>query len=745
MTAKSRGWRGPLGTVGAMLAVLGLALASPLRAETLDMAGVKVEVIERKLDNGLTILMVENHQSPTIGLIIQFAVGSVDEWDGISGSAHILEHLLFKGTAEMGSTDWKKEKAILDQIEMKAQELRLERGKESRADNGRLLLLKTELDSLQEAARGFVEPNPYDRIYTENGGQGFNAGTSWDGTNYQVALPSNRLELWMKIESDRLKAPILREFYTELGNIMEERRLRTDDQPAGPLGKVGEMIYATAYTAHRYGVPVIGWPSDIQEVTRTEVETFFRKYYAPNRVTLGIVGDIDPDKVTEMAKAYFGSIPRQPDPVPPRTVEPAQKGERRFEVEYDAETRVLAAWHITDGHHPDYPALLMLENVLTGGRSSRLIANVIEKQKVASAISSYTGIPGERYPGLFILEMTPLPPHTTLELENAVYAEIDKLKAEPPTQAELDAAKLRYRKQFVNGLEDNLGLATALAYNNATLGDWRDSFRRAEAVAAVTPADVQRVAATYFTKANRTVGTLVKPAAEVTFVDPKAAAEGAEVLGKVRAAVGKDAALAGLKDMTVEYTMTIFMGGQSMPATGKQTVTFDGRMKEEMSVMGMQQIQTLDADGGWVSGPNGTQDAPPEAVSDMRESMARDLFVLQYSAKAPNATVRKLTDTDFHGARAMVLEVTPADGKAFHLYVDPATMRPIGTAYDGQNPLSGEPGRAEVALLDYQQVSGIWWPAKEELWFGGTKIVEKLTTKRTVNSGVTAQAFAKPS
>ncbi len=745
MTLKSRGWRGPLGSAAATLVALAVGFSGPARAETLDMAGVKVEVIERKLDNGMTILMVENHQSPTVGLIVQFAVGSVDEWDGISGSAHILEHLLFKGTADMGSTDWKKEKLMLDQIEETAQELRLERGKESRADNGKLLTLETELDSLQKASRGYVEPNPYDRVYTENGGQGFNAGTSWDGTNYEIALPANRLELWMKIESDRLKAPVLREFYTELGNIMEERRLRTDDQPAGPLGKVGEAIYATAYTAHRYGVPVIGWPSDIQHVTRSEVETFFKKYYAPNRVTLGIVGDIDPDKVAEMAKAYFGSIPRQPDPVPPRTVEPAQKGERRFEMEYDAETRVLVAWHITDGHHPDYPALLMLEDILTGGRSSRMINNVVEKQKVASGISSYTGIPGERYPGLFILEGTPLPPYKTSDLETAMYTEIDRLKREPPTDAELNAAKLRYRKNFVNGLEDNLGLATALAYNNATLGDWRDSFRRAEAVAKVTPADIQRVAATFFTKVNRTVGTLVKPALETAFVDPKAAAEAMELLGKARQSLGKEAVLTGVKDVTVESNLTIFAGGQSIPASEKQTFTLDGRMKTELSVMGQAQVQTLDGETGWVMSPQGSMDADADALADMKEGLSRELYLLKNVGPNPSGTARRLPDGAFQGKPAIIVEVSPLEGKPFLVFLDPATHRPVGRSFDTENPLTGQPGHAEEALLDWQEVSGVWWPAKEEIWMGGEKILEKLTTKRTINAGVTAAQFRKPS
>ena len=728
-----------LGLVSVPLAVC------PAFAETLNMAGVKVEVIERKLDNGLTILMVENHQSPTIGLIVQFAVGSVDEWDGISGSAHILEHLLFKGTADMGSTDWKKEKVLLDAIEATAQELRLERGRESRGDMGRLVGLEAKLDSLQKEARKFVTPNPYDPVYTENGGQGLNAGTSWDGTFYEIALPSNRLELWMKIESDRLKAPVLREFYTELNNIMEERRLRTDDEPGGPLGKVGESIYSAAYTAHRYGVPIIGWPSDIQKVTRTEVESFFRKYYAPNRVTLGIVGDVNPDKVVEFADAYFGSIPRQPDPVPPRTVEPAQKGERRFEIEYEAEPRVLMAWHITDGHHPDYAALLMLEGVLAQGRSSRIQNSVIEKQKLASGISSYTGIPGERYPGLFIFEATPLSPHTTGEVEEAIYAEIERIKKEPPTEAELDAARLRYRKNFVNGLQDNLGLATALAYNNATLGDWRESFERAEMVAKVTPADLQRVASTYFTRANRTVGTLVKPVVEAAFVDPAAASEAMDLLSKARASLGATAVLDGILDMTSESELTIFTPQGSIVGGQKQVMTLDGKWKTELAIMGQTQVQTLDGDKGWIRGVEGVIDAPAEALADMRDELTREMYLLKFPAGAGSGAVRRLPDGEFQGALSVVLEVSPADGKPFLLYFEPDTMRPRGRSYDSNNMLTGAPGRAEEVLFDWQEVSGVSWPSREELWMGGEKLLSKLTTNRQVNSGVAPTEFKKPS
>lgn len=494
-------------------ALPGVATAS---AEELNLAGVRVNVIERKLDNGVTLLMVENHQSPTVGLMTRFCAGSVDEWDGISGSAHILEHTLFKGTPELGTTDWTKEKALLDQLEETAQQLRREESREYQADPARLAGLREAVDSLQALARGYVIPNELDRILIQAGGQDVNAGTNWDGTGYQVALPSNRIELWMKLESDRLKNPVLREFYTEKKNIIEERRMRIENEPTGPLGKMAEALGAAAFTAHRYGVPIIGWESDLEGVTRTEVEGFFRRYYAPNNMTLSIVGDIDPEKTFEMVKAYFGTIPRQPDPFRPRTVEPPQEGERRVRIVFPAEPRVMIGWHMMDSRDPGYAAYLIMDDILTGGRSSRLYRELVEKQKVAASISSYTGIPGERYPSLYMLEIAPLAPHTTAEVEEALYAQLAEIAKSPPTPAEMAAARIRYRKSFVDGLVDNMGLASNLAHYQGTLGDWRIGFRRAEAVSKLTPTDIQKVAQTYLNESNRTVVTLVKPADAAT-------------------------------------------------------------------------------------------------------------------------------------------------------------------------------------------------------------------------------------
>ncbi|TPW07524.1 MAG: peptidase M16 domain-containing protein, partial [bacterium] len=321
----------------------------------------------------------------------------------------------------------------------------------------------------------------------------------------------------------------------------------------------------------------------------------------------------------------------------------------------------------------------------------------------------------------------------------------ERIKKEPPTEAELDAARLRYRKNFVNGLQDNLGLATALAYNNATLGDWRESFERAEMVAKVTPADLQRVASTYFTRANRTVGTLVKPVVEAAFVDPAAASEAMDLLSKARASLGATAVLDGILDMTSESELTIFTPQGSIVGGQKQVMTLDGKWKTELAIMGQTQVQTLDGDKGWIRGVEGVIDAPAEALADMRDELTREMYLLKFPAGAGSGAVRRLPDGEFQGALSVVLEVSPADGKPFLLYFEPDTMRPRGRSYDSNNMLTGAPGRAEEVLFDWQEVSGVSWPSREELWMGGEKLLSKLTTNRQVNSGVAPTEFKKPS
>lgn len=738
-----RGWPGAFG----LLALAALALpGSPAQAAPETIAGVRVNVIEKKLDNGLTLLMLENHQSPTVGMVMAFAVGSVDEWDGISGSAHILEHALFKGTPELGTSDWTKEKPLLDAVEVAAQELRAERNKENQADPARLSALAARVDSLQKAARQYIVPNEADKIYSEAGEQGFNAGTSWDQTSYMIALPSNRLELWMKLESDRLKTPILREFYTELDNIMEERRLRTEDSPAGPLGKLSEAVMVAAYQASRYGVPVIGWPTDIKNVTRTEVEGFYRKYYAPNRMTIAIVGDIDPVKTLEMVQAYFGDLKRQPDPWKPRTAEPKQIGERRVDVEYDAESRVIMAWHVPEAAHADWPAVEVLNELLQGGRSSRLERRVVEELKVAASVDGYTGIPGGRYPSLYMIEATPLSPHSTTEVEQAIYQEIDRLKREAPTAAEVKSVQTRYRKAFIDQLTDNLGLANGLAGASTTYGDWRQPFQLCEAVQKITPADVQRVAATYLTKTNRTVGTLVKPEPEVSIPDPVAEAKAKTLLESARVAMGGKA-LATLADvrMVKKTALTTPQGAMEIPS--EEIMTLDGRMKQTMSIMGSEVVIAVVGDGGWLKTPQGVMDAPKEQVDEVKADFVPGVFLLTLDpARIGGAVLKRLPDGRLNDLATDALEVTPlSGGKSFVVHFDPNTHQCVGLSADGKNPVTGQAGRVDKVFSLLKPFGGVQRPMRTQAYMNGQLIYDETVTTTQINGGVKPEEFARPS
>ena len=265
-------------------------------------------VVEHIYPNGLKLLMIERHTSPTVAPYILFKAGSVDESDDSRGIAHMLEHMLFKGTKTIGTTDYENEKVVLEKIDTIGDQLDLERAKGNRADAATINELEESLKELQDEAEQFAVPGEYTEIYTKHGSTGFNAGTSVDFTIYTVELPSNKLELWAMLESDRLKNAVLRQFYVEREAVKEERRMVVDSQPGG---KLYEQFIAAAFTAHPYGTPIIGWQSDIALLNRKKAEEFFKTYYAPNNSVMVIVGDINVDKTIKLIEKYFGDIPSQ--------------------------------------------------------------------------------------------------------------------------------------------------------------------------------------------------------------------------------------------------------------------------------------------------------------------------------------------------------------------------------------------------------------------------------------------------
>lgn len=300
---------------------------------------------------------------------------------------------------------------------------------------------------------------------------------------------------------------MLREFYSERDVVMEERRLRTETQPFGML--IEEYLMA-AYRAHPYGRPVVGHASEIQAVSRASALEYFRRYYGPNNAVVAIVGDIHVDSMKTWATRYFGDIPPGEPHRPVVTQEPPQRGERRVKVEFDANPQVLLGYHVPSLRHPDAPALQVLSQILTGGRTSRLYQRLVIRERKATTIASFQ-FPGALYPRLFTFQAVPIAPHTTEELEQAIYEELARFQREPPTAAELQRVRNQADASSIQRLQSNLGLAFQLSSSEALWYDWRQTFRDQAALARVTAADVQRVAGTYFTATNRTVATLVRP------------------------------------------------------------------------------------------------------------------------------------------------------------------------------------------------------------------------------------------
>ncbi len=360
-------------------------------------------------------------------------------------------------------------------------------------------------------------------LYQRHGGVGFNAATGKDLTRYTISLPANRLPLWAAIEADRMANPVLREFYKERGVVMEERRLRNEDSPRGLLF---ETFTSAAFRAHGYGIPTIGWGSDILSLTPADTEAFFKTHYQPNRATIALVGDIDPKEVIALIERTFGKIPAGPPSPSVVTVEPDQQGERRVEVEFDAEPSIVIGYHKPGLGHPDDDIFDVIDAVLTDGLTSRLYQKLVREQRIAAWVGSDANYPGVRAPNLFILMATPLAPHTTADVEAAIYKELESLKREPVSVIELERVINNLDADMVRALRSNSGLASRLALYQALAGDWRYILTSRDKVAAVTAADVRRVVTRYFTKSNRTVAVLVKKGHSN---GPMAAGPGSEV------------------------------------------------------------------------------------------------------------------------------------------------------------------------------------------------------------------------
>lgn len=488
-----------------MLLFFAVAAMIPKPADAQDLAKFEKRMTEFTLDNGLTFLILERHAAPVVSFHTYADVGAVDEVRGITGLAHLFEHMAFKGTKMIGTRDHEAEAEAMAKIDEVFLALKAERRKGERADKARLEQLQAQFEQAQEKAQEHLVHDEYEEVFSREGSAGFNAYTSQDATQYIVSLPSNKTELWMMMESDRFGNAVLREFYKEKEVVMEERRLSVESRP---VGRLLEEFMGLAYNAHPYGDQVVGHMSDIETLTRAEAEAFFEKYYAPSNLTISIVGDVDPDQVRELAEKYFGRIPSGPKPDPVETVEPPQLGERRVVVEDQAQPFVLIGYHKPDVHHPDDAVFDALTDIVGMGRTSRLYKSLVKEKKIAVYASGFQGMPGNKYPSLFLFYAYPAQGRTNQESEEAIYEEIEKLKNELVSAEELAKAKTRARAGLVRQLSSNSGLAAQLTFYHVITGDWRNLFKQLDKIDKVTAEDIQRVAREYFTTKNRTVGII---------------------------------------------------------------------------------------------------------------------------------------------------------------------------------------------------------------------------------------------
>lgn len=458
---------------------------------------INLPVHKEILENGLTILIHPNKQAPTVSCRLFYVTGSVHEVPGKSGLAHLLEHELFKGTKKVGILD-----SVLDARFMQQQDSLQQLIREEK-DSIQLKNLWAKHDSvLNEHRKIFVKDELWG-AYQAAGGTGLNAFTSDLMTAYIVTLPKNKVELFLWLEADRMQNAVLREFYAERNVVREERRMRYDDRPTG---RYYETFNSILYEAFPYRVPTIGWPSDIENLTREQAEEHYKKYYKPRNAILVLAGDVEIPTITKKIKEYFGNIPSG-DAFPPITIrDPEPAGEKRFTVtRKDAPNLMTIAFKTPEVGHPRLYALDIAEGVLNG-RSGRLYKRLVEEKKLAVSVRAANS--PNKYVSEFSISVQLQKDANPEEAEKIIWEELEKLKNEPVSGREFQKVKNNSYASIVRSLRDMENVATMLAWYEI-FGDYKIFLSWAEKLDSVSASDVQNAAKETFRKEISVHGLLL--------------------------------------------------------------------------------------------------------------------------------------------------------------------------------------------------------------------------------------------
>lgn len=439
-----------------------------------------------RLDNGLKVLHYKRGVAPVFTGQLWVKVGGVDEVPGKTGVSHMLEHMAFKGTKEIGTKDYDKEKPLLEKLD-------------ALYETG---ASQEEKDEVLAKLADIWEDNEFSAVYENRGAVGLNAGTGKDYTFYTVSLPTSEFELWAHVETERLLNPVFRQFYKERDVVLEERRMRVESNPEGLLY---ERLIAESFLNHPNRLPTIGWPSDVSKLERSDLKELFDNYYKPHNMVLVVSGDLEFERVKSVVEKEFGRLKRDDSPVPVvRTEELGVMGPKEVKVVYDASDRVMLSFS-----KPGFPSVedaqfSLLHILLADGRSSVLYKELVQERGLAREVYSFEA-PGERFPPVFIIGAAPQIGVSNDQLVEEIQKVLDRLKSQSFDEAQVRYAKRKVRVSLLGSLISNYGIGRLIGKNELLWGDWKKIIEVYEQISNTTSEDIKSLFEKYTNKDNRVV------------------------------------------------------------------------------------------------------------------------------------------------------------------------------------------------------------------------------------------------
>lgn len=459
-------------------------------------------VHEFRLDNGMKWFLVKRGYAPIFAGVVRVKVGGADEVVGTRGLAHFLEHMAFKGTSRIGTTDFEAERKIIEELDRFFEEKK-GLAKTEAPSQDKLKEIDEKIKALTEEEKKYIVPNAIFDIFTRNGTPGLNAYTNKDGTTYLAEMPQPKLELWMFMMSEMLKDPAFREFYTEKDVILEELRSSIDNDPEG---KAFDALLTNAYDRSPYKWLTIGTKEDVENLNRKDLKDFYNKTYTAECMTGSIVGDIDIEETKQLIKKYFGSFKGAAN-ICNRVLEmnPPQREPKDVEVTFDAEPMLIIGFHKPRAPNFDDFVFDIIGAVLCGGESSRMTRDLVQDKKLARQVACFNTFPGNRLDNLFIIYAEPYGAETMDELKDAILAELQGLIDKPMTEGEFLKVKNQVEASLLMSIDTNYELAERLVDAEDVIGTWHYPFAHPKNIAGITVSDVVNTAKKYFVPENSTI------------------------------------------------------------------------------------------------------------------------------------------------------------------------------------------------------------------------------------------------